>query len=178
VALATAVADVSPWTVSLAAGSLSIAAGLLVRFPSRCTAEVGTKVLAGSATGATAGGLLLVAEQLAGLRLPAPATLAFLVSVTGVLYVSVLNARPVRTLGRGRYCDISEGLVIAVIAVVAANGLLAFAGVFSVEDPGALTGALLRVTQELPPTLLAAMFAGAVAGGLLELFEFDWVDRV
>lgn len=178
VAIAVTGPDVSPWILSLAAASLSIGVGFLVRFPHRCTADVGVKVLAGLVTGALSAGLLLLADQALGLRLPAPAVLAFLVSVTGVLYVSVLVVRPVRAGGRGRFCDLSEGLVMAVIAVVTANGLAGFAGIFAMGDPGALTGALLRVSEELPAALVAAMFAGAVAGGLLEVFEFDWVDRV
>ncbi|NBC12386.1 MAG: hypothetical protein GVY09_03395 [Gammaproteobacteria bacterium] len=178
VAMAITGPDVAPWILSLAAVLLSIAVGFLVRFPHRCTADVGVKVLAGLVTGAFAAGLLLAAEHFLGIRLPPPAILAFLVSVTGVLYVSVLVARPVRAGGRGRFCDVSEGLVIGVIAVVAANGLAAFAGIFAVGDPGALTEVLLRVTESLPAALLAAMFAGALAGGLLEVFEFDWVDRV
>lgn len=178
VAIAMTGPDVAPWALSLAAAVLSIAVGFLVRFPHRCTADVGVKVLAGLGTGAMSASLLLVAEHALGVQLPAPAVLAFLVSVTGVLYVSVLVVRPVRMGGRGRFCDLSEGLVIGVIAIVAANGLAAFAGIFAVGDPGALTSVLLRVTEQLPAALLAAMFAGAVAGGLLEVFEFDWVDRV
>lgn len=177
-ALAAAGPGVAIWALSLAAALVSVAVGLLVRFPHRCTAEVGVKVLAGLVTGAVAGALLLALELLAGVRLPAPAMLAFLVSVTGVLYVSVLVARPQRAISRGRFCDLSEGLVIAVIAVFAANGLVAFAGIFGIDDPGTLTGVLLRVSEQLPATVVAAMFAGAVAGGLLEVFEFDWVDRV
>ncbi len=169
---------VAPWMLSLAALVLSLGVGFLVRFPHRCTAEVGVKVSAGLGTGAVAAGLLLLVDQALGIHLPVPAVLAFLVSVTGVLYVSVLVARPVRRGGRGRFCDVSEGLTIAVIAVFAANGLAAFAGIFAVGDPGALTGVLLRVSEQLPAALVAAMFAGAVAGGLLEVFEFDWVDRV
>jgi hypothetical protein len=176
-ALAVAGPGVAIWALSVATALVSVAVGLLVRFPHRCTAEVGVKVLAGLVTGAVAGALLLALELLASVRLPAPAMLAFLVSVTGVLYVSVLVARPQRAITRGRFCDLSEGLVIAVIAVIAANGLVAFAGIFGIDDPGTLTGALLRVSEQLPATVVAAMFAGAVAGGLLEVFEFDWVDR-
>ncbi|WP_295543545.1 hypothetical protein [uncultured Thiohalocapsa sp.] len=178
VAMAIAGADVGPWRLSLAAALLSLAVGFLVQFPHRCTADVGIKALAGLATGAFSAALLLAAEHWLAIRLPPAADTAFLVSVTGVLYVSVLVARPVRVRGRGRFCNVSEGLVIAVIAVAAANGLAAFAGIFAVADTGALTNALLRVTGVLPAALVAAMFAGAVAGGLLELFEFDWVDRV
>jgi hypothetical protein len=171
-------ADVSPWALSLAALAVSIGVGFLVRFPRRCTADVGVKALAGLAMGGISGLLLFLAERLTGLLLPAPAAVAFLVSVTGVLYVAVLAARPARPAVRGRFCDLSEGLVLATIAVVAANGLTAFAGIFDLQGTGAFTATLLRVTEQLPAGVLAAMFAGAVAGGLLEVFEFDWVDRV
>jgi hypothetical protein len=170
--------NVSPWLLSLAALVVSLAVGFLVRFPCRCTANVGLKVAAGLSMGALAGGLLLTADLLAGVRLPAPAAVAFLVSVTGVLYVSVLLARPARPTQRGRFCDLNEGLIIAIIAAVAANGLTAFAGIFAIGEASVLTMPLLRASELLPAALLAAMFAGAVAGGLLEVFEFDWVDRV
>lgn len=169
---------VAPWLLSLAAVAVSLAVGFLVRFPCRCTAHVGLKVAAGLSMGMIAGGLLLAADVLAGVRLPAPAAVAFLVSVTGVLYVSVLLARPVPPAKRGRWCDLNEGLVIAIIAVVAANGLIAFAGIFADGQAGVLTLPLLRVSEALPSALFAAMFAGAVAGGLMEVFEFEWVDRV
>jgi hypothetical protein len=177
VAMAAVGPAVAPWGLSVAAALVSLVVGFLVRFPQRCTADVGVKVLAGLGMGAAAGLLLLAADQFIGVSLPVPAATAFLVSVTGVLYVSVLVARPARPTARGRFSDLNEGLIIATIAVVAANGLTAFAGIFNVDEAGALTLPLLRVTEQLPAAVLAAMFAGAVAGGLLELFEFDWVDR-
>lgn len=178
-AMAIAGPGVPPWLISALAVLASLAVGFLVRFPCRCTADVGVKVAAGFTMGALAGALLLAADQFIGVHLPAPAAVAFLVSVTGVLYVSVLVARPARPArGRGRFCDLREGLIIAIIAVVAANGLIAFAGIFAMGEASVLTAPLLRASELLPAALLAAMFAGAVAGGLLELFEFDWVDRV
>jgi hypothetical protein len=177
VAMGAAGPGVAPWVLSFSAVVVSMAVGFMVRFPHRCTADVGVKVVAGLSMGALTGGLLLLAQALVGLKLPVAAAVAFLVSVTGVLYVSVLVMRPVRQTQRGRFCDVNEGLIIAIIAVVAANSLTAFAGIFAVDEAGALTAPLLRVTEQLPAAVLAAMFAGAVAGGLLELFEFDWVDR-
>ena len=67
--------------------------------------------------------------------------------------------------------------MIAVIGVVTANALAGFAGIFSDGEVGRLTNVLLEVSAVLSAGLFAAMFAGAVAGGRLELFEFDWVDR-
>jgi hypothetical protein len=134
-------------------------------------------VLAGLGMGTLAGTALLAADRLAGVMLPTPAALAFLVCVTAVLCVSVLVTRPAHAPGRGRFCDLSEGLVIAVIGVVTANALAGFAGIFSDGEVGRLTNVLLEVSAVLSAGLFAAMFAGAVAGGLLELFEFDWVDR-
>ncbi len=165
------------WLPSVAAVLVSIALGFLLRFPQRCTADVGVKVLAGLGMGTLAGTALLAADRLAGVLLPVPAVLAFLVSVTGVLYVGVLVARPLRAPTRGRFCDLSEGLVMAVIALVTANGLAGFTGIFADGEAGRLTTVLLQVSPQLPAALLAAMLAGAMAGGLLELFEFDWVDR-
>ncbi|MCG6940044.1 MAG: hypothetical protein LJE69_02200 [Thiohalocapsa sp.] len=171
-------AGTAPWLPSLAAVLVSIAVGFLVRFPRRCTEDVGLKVLVGFGMGTLAGALLLAGERLVGVQLPMPAVLAFQVSVTGVLYVGVIVMRPVHALTRGRFCDLSEGLVIAVIAVIAANGLAGLAGIFDEgASSGPLTTILLHVSEQLPAGLIAAMFAGAVAGGLLELFEFDWVDR-
>jgi hypothetical protein len=168
---------VAHWGMTLAALCASIAVGLLVRFPDRCTAEVGVKVLAGLVGGAVAGSLLLLLTAVLGLRLPQAAGVSLLVAVTGVLYVALLVQRPVRRVCRGRYCDLVEGLVIAVIAVITANGLAALAGIVAEGTPGALTPVLMRAVDVMPQAVTSAMVAGAVAGGLLELFEFDWVDR-
>ena len=101
-------------------------------------------VLAGLGMGTLAGTALLAADRLAGVMLPTPVALAFLVCVTGVLYVSVL--------------------VLTLSAEYRIAGLLSIPLVLFAR----------AVSAGLP---FAAMFAGAVAGGLLELFEFDWVDR-
>ena len=58
-------------------------------------------VLAGLGMGTLAGTALLAADRLAGVMLPTPAALAFLVCVTGVLYVSVLVTRPAHAPGAG-----------------------------------------------------------------------------
>jgi hypothetical protein len=168
---------VAVWQMSLAAVVISLAVGFLIRFPYRCSAEVGVKVLAGLIAGSSAAFLMLMLTELVGLPMSITVRAAMLVSVTGVLYVALLVWRPERAGGRGRYCDLTEGLVIAVIAVVAANGLIAFAGVFSGDDPVGLTLVLLRTVAVMPQVVLYSMLAGAIAGGLLELFEFDWVDR-
>ncbi len=169
--------NLAHWGMTLAAVGVSIVVGFLVRFPDRCTAELGVKVLAGLVGGAVAGLLLLLLTAVIGVRLPHAAGVSFLVAVTGILYVALLVQRPVRRVCRGRFCDLAEGLVIAVIAVITANGLAALAGIVAPGTPGMLTPMLVRVVDVMPQTVMSAMFAGAVAGGLLELFEFEWVDR-
>jgi hypothetical protein len=171
--------QVAAWLIVGFAVLLSLIAGAAVDFPHRCTARIGLKFLIGGGMGAVAGALLLAADRLVASSLPTAAAVALLVSVTGVLYVAGMNLRglPGRS-GRSRFCSLTEGVVIAVIAVVVANSMAAFAGLFAEEGAGPLTEALVATAHHLPFALLGGMIAGAITGGLLELFEFEWVDRI
>jgi hypothetical protein len=169
----------APWLVAGVAIVLSLIAGAAVDFPHRCTAKVGLKFMIGSGMGAFAGALLLGADWLIAVALPTAAAVAFLVSVTGVLYVAGMNLRSVQDrTGRSRFCSLTEGVVIAMIAVVVANSMAAFAGLFADDGPGPLTEVLVATAHNLPLALLGGITAGAITGGLLELFEFEWVDRL
>ena len=166
------------WLVVALAAALGLIAGVAVDFPHRCTLNIGRKFLVGGGVGALAGGVLLGVDLFAGFSLPITAAVAFLVSVTGVLYVTVLDLwRDASGSGRPRFCSLTESAAIAVIASFVASSLVAFAGIFAEEPPGALTEALIRGAPQLPLAFLGGMTAGAVTGGLLELFEFAWVDR-
>lgn len=70
-----------------------------------------------------------------------------------------------------------RGIVIAVITIFVASCLAAFAGTFAEGPSGALTEALITSADQLCLALLSGMTAGAVTGGLLELFELAWFDR-
>jgi hypothetical protein len=171
--------QVAPWLIGGVAIVLSLVAGAAVDFPHRCTARVGLKFLTGASMGAFAGALLLASDRLVAIALPTAATVALLVSVTGVLYVAGMNLRGLqRQPGRSRFCSLTEGVVIAVIAVVVANSMAAFAGLFADEGAGPLTEALILSARYLPFAVVGGMIAGAITGGLLELFEFEWVDRI
>lgn len=171
--------QVAPWLIAGVAIVLSLIAGAAVDFPSRCTARVGLMILIGGGMGAFAGALLLAADRLVAIALPTAAAVALLVSVTGVLYVAGMNLRGLqRRPGRSRFCSLTEGIVIALIAVVVANSMAAFAGLFADDGSGPLTRALLLTADYLPVAVLGGMIAGAITGGLLELFEFEWVDRI
>jgi hypothetical protein len=166
------------WLVVTLVATLGLLAGFAVDFPHRCTVNIGRKFLVGAGVGAFAGGLLLGVDLFAGFSLPMTAAVAFLVSVTGVLYVTVLDFwRDRSDAGRPRFCSLTESAAIAVIASFVASSLVAFAGIFAEGPPSALTEALMLSAHQLPLAFLGGMTAGAVTGGLLELFEFAWVDR-
>jgi hypothetical protein len=167
-----------PWVVVASAAVLGLGVGVTVEFPNRCTVNMGRKFTTGFVVGGLSGGLLVVAEGISGRSLPLAASVAFLVSVTGVIYVAALNRirRPTMR-GRGRFCNLTEGVAIAVIAVLVAGSIVAFFGIFADGPPGQLTAALLQSADRVPIGLLGGMLAGVVTGGLLELFRFGWVDR-
>lgn len=170
--------QVQSWQVAALAATLGLAAGVAVDFPHRCTVNMGRKFVVGGAVGAFSGAILFGVDLFTGFSLPMAAAVAFLVSVTGVLYVTVLDLWRDRSgRGRPRYCSLTEGIVIAVIAIFVASSLAAFAGIFAEGPRGALTQALIMSAEQLPFAFLGGMTAGAVTGGLLELFEFAWVDR-
>ena len=166
------------WHVAALTSVLGLVAGVAVDFPHRCTSNMGRKFIVGGAVGAFAGALLFGIDLFTGFSLPTAASVAFLVSVTGVLYVTALDLWRDRSgRGRPRFCSLTEGIVIAVIAIFVASSLTAFAGIFAEGPPGALTEAVIMTARQLPFAFLGGMTAGAVTGGLLELFEFAWVDR-
>ncbi len=170
--------QVSPWQVAGLAAGLGLLAGVAVDFPHRCTVNMGRKFTVGGLVGAFSGALLFMTDLFIGVALPMAAAVAFLVSVNGVLYVAALTFwRGRGGRGRPRFCSFTEGIVIAVIAVLVANSLAAFAGIFADGSPGALTAALIASAEKIPLAFLGGMTAGAITGGLLELFEFAWVDR-
>ena len=79
------------WHVAALASVLGLVAGVAVDFPHRCTANMGRKFIVGGAVGAFAGAVLFGVDLFTEFALPMAAAVAFLVSVTGVLYVTVLD---------------------------------------------------------------------------------------
>jgi hypothetical protein len=166
------------WLLVAVAAGTGLATGVMVRFPHRCTLNIGRKFLIGGSVGALAGAVLLALNLLLSAALPVAASVAFLVSVNGVLYVAALDAwRSLRRDARPRFCDLTEGAVIAVIALFIAASMTAFAGIFADDgQAGGLTRAMLVAIDRVPFAVLGGVTAGAITGGLLELFEFNWVD--
>ncbi|MCF7989730.1 MAG: hypothetical protein K9M02_04735 [Thiohalocapsa sp.] len=170
--------DIPMWQVATATAALGLLTGAVLDFPNRCTANVGVKFAVGAGMSTVSGLVLTGIVLVVGGALPVAAAVALLVSVTGVLYVATLSLLPARERGgRPRFCSIAEGLVIAVIACFVATGLAAFADIFSDASRAPLTDALLATAGDVPPAVIGGVIAGAVTGGLLELFEFSWVDR-
>ncbi len=154
------------------------AMGWWVDFPDRCSLQVPAKTVAGLTTGALCGGLLALAEPLHPFGFRAAGTLAFLVSVNGVLYVATVPwwMRRARE-GGGRSCEVIEVAVVALFAGLAAGGLwLGAAPLIGLPETN-LTASLGRIEADLPLATLGAMVGGAVAGALLETFGFRWVHE-
>ena len=162
-----------------AAGLATLVGGALgwwVEFPPRCSLRVPAKAMAGLSMGALSGGVLALAESLHPFDFRAPATLAFLVSVNGILYVASLSwwlrrAPP----GGGRSCNLVEVAVVAILAGLAAGGLWLGAAPLMGLGTLPLAGALTALETDLPPAMVAGVFGGALAGILLESFGFRWV---
>lgn len=165
------------WMAALLASVAAFAIGYGVDFPSRCTLRVPAKVVTGALTGAGCGALLVGVTGLSGLTLSAPVIVAFLVSVNGVLYVALLP-RLIDAYGapRGRWCDLTESLVIALVALVVAASVWGFAGLLADQPTDPLARTLLAVMWDLPGVVLAGIAAGAITGALLEVFDFAWAE--
>lgn len=165
--------------VAALAAVAGIGTGLAVRFPSRCTAHVPAKVVTGGLTGALCGGMLAAAAGLNGPMLSLPVAVAFLVSVNGVVYVSSVPL--LARLGAAvpdRFCNVVEGLVLAVIAVIVAGSVWGFSGMLLEEQRDLLIAVIDGTSAEVPMAVAAGMVAGAVTGALLELFELAWIDDI
>jgi len=165
------------WHLALVAGGIGLLTGLAVDFPSRCVTHVPGKVLAGGLTGGLCGALLMGASTLVGLALSMAAVIAFLVSVNGVIYVaSVRHVTRVTASIPVRFCGLTEGVIIAVIAIIVAASVWGFAGTLS-DRHGDLVAAVMNDSAAQMPVLVAAgLGAGGITGALLELFDFDWID--
>ncbi len=165
------------WHTALLCGALGVAAGFLIEFPTRCTANVPAKALVGALTGALSGAVL-AALGLLNLGVSPVVAVAFLVSVNGVLYVASVRwvAGNAGGLPR-RWCPVAEAIVIGLVAVIVGGSLWAFASTLSGYDrSGLLVQVIESTAAQLPLAVAAGAMAGGVTGSLLELFDFDWID--
>lgn len=165
------------WHAALLAAGLGLVTGLLVDFPSRCTSNVLAKALAGGAVGALSGALLSLVALVGGQVSPVVAV-AFLVSVNGVVYVASLRRiAAVTAVIPCRWCPLTEGLLIALVAVIVAGSLWAFATALGGYVHHELFPAVIEATSGSLPLVIAGGFAaGGITGALLQLFGFEWID--
>jgi len=163
----------------LLALAAAVVVGFVVRFPARCTRNVGGKALAAITSGALCGALLAATEALTGIPVVPAAAMAFLVSVNGVLYVATVRFWVVRLGCAERTANgWKQALVIGTIAVITAASVWIIAGSVGLQTEDTLTQTLLAVPGAVPPALLSAAVAGAITGVLLEGFGFRWVHDV
>jgi hypothetical protein len=164
------------WQVVLPAAAVGAALGGIVRFSDHCSLKVPGKTLAGLVTGAACGSLLAFAEPLHADEFHITGTLAFLVAVNGVLYVATVRWWVgISGINRGQVCNLVESLVIAVLAATTAGAIWAVAGPLLGAVDYTTRTVLGVVHQQIPPGMLGALLGGAVAGALLEAFDFRWV---
>ena len=164
-------------TVGLAAVAGAVI-GWWIKFPERCSLQVPAKAVAGLTTGALCGGIMALAESLHPFDFRAASSLAFLVSVNGILYVSTVSWWVRRAAARGnRSCDDIEVIVVALMAGLAAGGLWIGAAPLIAISAAGLDVALVDLETDLPLAVFGAVFGGALAGILLEAFKFRWVHE-
>ncbi len=171
----------NPTDVMLIAAGLAATVGLTIGFPRRCSRHVPGKLLAGLVTGAFAGSVLAIAEPLH----PAPfsifATLAFLVSVNGVLYVATVGwwvALSRRLQLESRPCYLIESAIMAILASVAAGSVWMVIAPLLSLDHGVWQIASLSMHQAIQQGILGGLIGGGTAGVLLETFRFSWVHDI
>jgi hypothetical protein len=165
------------WHTALVCGALGVAAGFLIEFPTRCTANVPAKALVGAFTGA-ASGVVLAALALAGLGVSPVVAVAFLVSVNGVVYVASVRWVVASAGGLPRqWCPVAEAVVIGLVAIIVGGSIWAFAmSISGFDHPGHLLPVIETTSAILPFAVAAGAVAGGVTGSLLEMFNFDWID--
>ena len=167
------------WQPALAGLVAGAVGGLFVSFPSICTSHVVAKAVAGIASGALCGALLALAAPYVPLVRFEIVTVAFLVSVNGVLYVVTIQPW-VRLLARIDAVDNrwKEALVIGVVSMLTAASVWIVSKSIAGEVSSPMAMALMALPDRLPGTLMAGAVAGAITGALLEIFRFRWVFDV
>jgi hypothetical protein len=171
--------DSVPLEVGVAvAMGVALLIGLLRAFPGRCADHVPGKAVAGALAGLFGGLVVSIAEPLHPQAFDPFVVLAFLVSVNGVLYVGSLR-RVVRLSDcvrwRVRRCNLAELLVIVIMAGFTAGSLWVVAGPFLGGSTDLVRLASDAIYQQAPAAIPGAVYGGALAGALLELFRFRWI---
>jgi hypothetical protein len=165
---------ISVWRVALPAVAVGLIAGSLVRFPDRCSLHVPGKTLSGLTTGAGCGLLLAAVEPLRPGGFPIAASVAFLVSVNGILYVASVRWW-VDHVEQRLPCNAVEALVIALLAGLVAASLWIVSGPLVGIVDAAQDLIIRRMHESIAAAMLGAALAGAVTGALLEAFDVKWV---
>lgn len=166
--------------VAVVAMLIGVLLGLLARFPDRCSRGVPGKALAGLVAGGVCGALLALAEPYHQQPFQIAGTLAFLVSVNGVIYVATVPwwvkvTTPRRAMA---YCNLTEAIVIGILASCAAAALWLVVGPLLGllgDEELALSTALQR---DVPVAIVGGLVGGAIGGALLEAFGFRMVHDI
>lgn len=165
----------------LAAMGVAVVIGFVPAFSGRCARNVPGTALAGLLCGVLAGSVVSIAEPLHPNAFPPFAVLAFLVSVNGVLYVGAVR-RLVRLTScvsvHSWRCHLVESLVIAIMAGFTAGSIWVVTAPFIGGVSDLVRATSDAIYQQIPAAIPGAIFGGAVAGALLELFGFRWVHEV
>ncbi|NEX20661.1 hypothetical protein G3480_10120 [Thiorhodococcus mannitoliphagus] len=167
--------------VVVVASVLAAAVGLTVAFPRRCSRHVPGKLLAGLSSGAFGGVVLAVVEPLHPAPFSTFVILAFLVSVSGVLYVGSVRAwvRISRRLRlESRPCYLIEAAVMAILAGIAAGSVWMVAAPLLGAEGGLPQLAAVTMHHEIQTAVVGGLLGGGLAGFLLEIFRFSWVHDI
>lgn len=162
----------------LIAAIVATAAGLTIRFPTRCSTHVGAKAMSGLVAGALGGSLLIIIDFLQTTPVSLFIALAVLVSINGLLYVVSLRGW-VALLQRHHTsypCYLIETAIMALLATVAAGSVWMVSGPLMDSDGSLWQAASLSMHAQLPQAILGGLVGGGIAGMALELFRLSWVS--
>jgi hypothetical protein len=166
------------WHAASLCGALGMLTGLIVKFPTGCTAYVLGKVLVGGLSGLVSGAHL-TAVALSGFSVSPLVAVAFLVSANGVIYVALVRRVAQNTgLLPVEWRPVVEGLIIGATATFVAGAIWAFTSTLSsgIERQDFFLVVVEQTAPIMPLAVVSGIVAGIVTGVLLELFDFEWID--
>lgn len=170
--------EVTLLDAALLAAAVAALIGMLVPFPQRCSRHVPGKTLAGLASGAGVGAVLLGLNLATESDFTPFSLLLILMGIGAPLYVGsvhswILLSRRLHL--ESRACFLIEGLVMALLAGIGAGSVWLISAPLAGFEDGLWFQTSEALHQDLVPAITGGAVGGALAGFVLEVMRFDWV---